>query len=149
MMLDAVPNPVYSQAPIWPPSVAQTKPTMAHGGVVAGQMVEQWRLKKGATCGHGGGAIPRSLREGIAPVWEWSLNGPSQFGPTGTLLFLFLFKQILDMQKIYVERKIHINFKLEQNLNLEQIFNLEQNLNLEQISNLEQNLNLEQISNLE
>jgi hypothetical protein len=62
----------------------------------------------------------------------------------------FLFKQILDMQKIYVERKIHINFKLEQISNLEQnLNNLEQNLNLEQISNLEQNLNLEQISNLE
>jgi hypothetical protein len=51
--------------------------------------------------------MPCPLQERFAPVWERSPNGPSQFGPTGTL------KQILDVHKIYFEQKNRINFKLE------------------------------------
>jgi hypothetical protein len=75
--------------------------------------------------------MPRPLRERFTWTSEWSLNGPSQFGPTGRLFSLFLFKQILDVHKYILNKKLKfqiginfefgtkkfkfgINFKLEQ-----------------------------------
>jgi hypothetical protein len=75
--------------------------------------------------------MPRPLRERFTCTSEWSLNGPSQFGPTGRLFSLFLFKQILDVHKYILKKKLKfqiginfefgtkkfkfgINFKLEQ-----------------------------------
>jgi hypothetical protein len=62
-----------------------------------------WRKRRQIGALIAGAAIPRLLREGIAPAWELSPNGPSQFGPIGRF---FVFKQILDVYKYILNKKL-------------------------------------------